>query len=155
MECSNKIFFLNCKQGVTHLTILSMFGVFFANFTFSSYAFFILIFFLEDPASYNMTPDQALSAAAWLVFLGYLFGLVSSLANGPLMLKYGRKKVILAGFILGITALFLVPFIGTSIIYPNVMIMVVLMNIGSAWTANPPLIADYVRPSSIGKAYAI
>ena len=155
MESSNIIFLLDCKQGVTHVTILSMFGVFFANFTFSSYCFFILIFFLEDPASHNMNPDQALGTAAWLVFIGYLFGLAANLANGPLMLRYGRRKVILTGFLLGITAIFLVPFIGRTIIYPNVMIMVVIMNIGSAWTANPPLIADYVRPNSIGKAYAI
>ena len=40
-------------------------------------------------------------------------------------------------------------------IYPNLMMMIAAVNIGTAWTQNPPLIADYVRPSSIGLAYAM
>ena len=57
----NRIVFLDCKEGVTTCTILSMFGVFFTNFAFSSYIFFILIFLLEDPDTYNLTPEIALS----------------------------------------------------------------------------------------------
>ena len=53
--------FLDCKEGVTLCTILSMFGVFFTNFAFSSYIFFILIFLLEDPATFALTPEMALS----------------------------------------------------------------------------------------------
>ena len=150
----NRIFLLDCKDGVTHATILSMFGVFFTNFAFSSYVFFILIFYLEDPASFNMTPEKALSTAAWLVFIGYPFNLLSSLISGYLFLKFGRRKVIFAGFMIGITAALAVPYCGTNI-YPSMMILIALVNIGTAWTQNPPLIADYVRPSSIGKAYAI
>ena len=32
---------------------------------------------------------------------------------------------------------------------------ILLVHIGSAWTQNPPLIADYIQPASIGKAVAI
>ncbi len=57
----NRILFLDCKEGVTLCTVLSMFGVFFTNFAFSSYIFFILIFLLEDPATFALTPELALS----------------------------------------------------------------------------------------------
>ena len=136
-------------------TILSMFGVFFTNFAFSSYVFFMLIFFLEDPNTYQMSPERALSQAAWLLFIGYPFNLVSSIASGYLFVRLGRKKLIAAGFIIGISSLFLVPYIAASSIYPNMFLLVAAVNIGTAWTQNPPLIADYIKPSSIGKAYAI
>jgi len=48
----------------------------------------------------------------------------------------------------------MVPYLGGNI-YPNLMILIALINVGTAWTQNPPLIADYVKPSSIGMAYAI
>ena len=54
VDQGNQVLFLDCKPGVTHITILSMLGVFFTNFSFSSYVFFILIFFLEDPATFHM-----------------------------------------------------------------------------------------------------
>ena len=30
-----------------------------------------------------------------------------------------------------------------------------MVHIGSAWTQNPPLIADYIEPESIGKAVSV
>ena len=145
---------MECKQGVTYYTIFSMFGVFFTNFSLSSYVFFILIFFLEDPTTFNMAPDKALSQAAWLLFFAYPFNLVSSIFSGYLFVKFGRRKIIIAGFLIGITACLLVPFVGTKI-YPNVFLLAAAVMMGTAFTQNPPLIADYVRPGSIGKAYAI
>ena len=53
----NIIMYMDCKPGVTYITILSMFMVFFTNFSFSSYVFFILIFFFEDPLTFNMQPE--------------------------------------------------------------------------------------------------
>ena len=146
--------FLDCKPGVKFGTIASMFGVFFTNFTLSSYAFFILMFFLQEPTTFNMSPEKALSTGAWLVFTAYPFNLISSVLSGIMFVRFGRRKVILAGFLIAITALFLVPYIGMDI-YPNLFLLISLLNIGTAWTQNPPLIADYVRPNSIGKAYAI
>ena len=58
---NNRVLFLDCKEGVTTCTILSMFLVFFTNFSFSSYMFFVLIFLLEDPTMYKMSPETALS----------------------------------------------------------------------------------------------
>ena len=146
--------FLDCKEGVTTCTILSMFLVFFTNFSFSSYMFFVLIFLLEDPTMYKMNPETALSQASWLIFLGYPFNVLSSICSGYLFVRFGRRKIILAGFIIAITAGFLVPFFGLTL-YPNLMLLIAAVNVGTAWTQNPPLIADYVRPSSIGLAYAI
>jgi len=110
-----------------------MFGVFFANFAFTSYVFFILIFLLEDPGTYNLTPKKALSSAAWLIFLGYPFNLVSSLASGYLFMRFGRRKVIFTGFMIAVTAGFLVPFVGMKQ-YPNLLILIAFINIGTAWT---------------------
>ena len=131
-----------------------MFGVFFTNFSFSSYIFFVLIFLLEDPKLFGMAPEAALSQASFLIFCGYPFNLLSSIISGYLFVKFGRRKVIIAGFLIGITAALLVPFFGMQI-YPNLLLMIAAINIGTAWTQNPPLIADYVCPSSIGLAYAI
>ena len=146
--------FLDCKPGVTHTTILSMLGVFFTNFSFSSYVFFTLIFFLEDPATFNMSPERALSQAAWLLFLSYPFNLISSILSGYLFVRFGRRKVILAGFIFGITGTILIPFVSRQI-YPSVFSLACCIMIATALTQNPPLIADYVKPNSIGKAYAM
>lgn len=60
VDTDNSVMYLDCKPGVTYLTVLSMFMVFFTNFSFSSYVFFILIFLLEDPSTFNMSPDVAL-----------------------------------------------------------------------------------------------
>ena len=146
--------FLDCKPGVTHTTILSMLGVFFTNFSFSSYVFFILIFFFEDPATFNMSPERALSQAAWLIFLSYPFNLLASLLSGYLFVRFGRRRVILAGFLAGITGTMLVPFVKRQI-YPSIFSLACCIMVATAVTQNPPLIADYVRPSSIGKAYAM
>jgi len=89
-----------------------------------------------------------------LIFLGYPFNLLSSIVSGYLFVKFGRRKIIILGFFIGITAAFLVPFFGMQM-YPNLLMMIAAVNIGTAWTQNPPLIADYVQPSSIGLAYAI
>mmetsp|Transcript_37106 Transcript_37106/g.48771 ORF Transcript_37106/g.48771 Transcript_37106/m.48771 type:complete len:111 (+) Transcript_37106:442-774(+) len=110
-----------------------MFGVFFTNFSFSSYMFFVLIFLLEDPITFKMTPETALSQASWLIFLGYPFNVLSSIVSGYLFVKFGRRKIILAGFILGITATFLVPFIGLTL-YPNLLMLIACINVGTAWT---------------------
>ena len=82
--------FLYCKEGVTTVNILSMFGVFFTNFSLSSYCFFILVFFLEAPDTFSMSPEKALSTGAWLIFLGYPFNLISSVCSGYLFVKFGR-----------------------------------------------------------------
>jgi len=131
-----------------------MFGVFFTNFAFSSYVFFILIFLLEEPTTFNFSPERALSQASWLIFLGYPFNVLSSIVSGYLFVRFGRRKIIIAGFLIAVTAAFLVPFIGLQI-FPHLFLLTAAINIGTAWTQNPPLIADYVRPSSIGLAYAI
>lgn len=112
---------------------MSMFGVFFTNFAYSSYIFFILIFFLEDERTFNMSPEKALSSAAWLVFLGYPFNVVSSLACGYLFVRFGRRRVILAGFLIAITSGLLFPFVGNTL-YPNIFVLVALINVGTAWT---------------------
>ena len=131
-----------------------MFGVFFTNFSFSSYLFFVLIFMLEEPLMFNMTPEKALSMASWLLFLGYPFNFLSSIVSGYLFVKFGRRKVILAGFLIAITAALLIPLLGMTI-YPNLVLLIAAINLGTAWTQNPPLVADYVKPSSIGMAYAM
>ena len=154
LKTVNRVCFLDCKEGVTTGTILSMFGVFFTNFSFSSYVFYILIFFLEDPKTFSMSPEKALSTAAWLLCVCYPFNLVSSLFSGYLFVRFGRRNIILTGFLLGISSCMFVPFMSYSI-YPNLFLVIVMVNIGTAWTQNPPLIADYVKPNSIGKAYAI
>ena len=125
--------FLDCKPGVTYTTVFSMFGVFFTNFSFSSYVFFIMIFFLEDPTTFNMTPDKALSQAAMLVFLSYPFNMVSSILSGYLFVKFGRRKVILSGFLLGITSAILVPYVKAQI-YPNIFILVIGIMLSTALT---------------------
>ena len=99
-----------------------------------------------------MGPARALQKVAWLLFASYPFNVLSSMLTGFLFVKFGRKNLILSGFVLTITGALLVPFA------PNVQVMylcIVLCHIGSAWTQNPPLIADYVKPNSIGKAVAI
>ena len=154
VETNNRIMFLDCKEGVTYCTILSMFGVFFTNFAYSSYVFFILIFILEDPKTFAMTPELALSSASWLIFLCYPFNVVSSLISSYMFMTFGRRSVILSGFMICVTATLCVPYLGTKF-YPNLIILTAFCNIGTAWCQNPPLIADYVRPSSIGMAYAI
>ena len=101
-----------------------------------------------------MVPEKALSTAAWLVFIGYPFNLVSSILSGYLFARYGRRIVITFGFIVAVTAILLIPFIVKESIYPNMCFITAALNIGTAFTQNPPLIADYVRPKSIGLAYA-
>ena len=135
------------------MTIISMFGVFFTNFSLSSYIFFVMIFFLEDPTTFNLAPEKALSTAAWLVFIGYPFNLISSILSGYLFARYGRRIVITFGFIVAVTAILLIPFIVNKI-YPSMCFITAAINTGTAFTQNPPLIADYVRPKSIGLAYA-
>ena len=131
-----------------------MFGTFFINFTFSSYVFFILIFFLEDKNTFALSPETALSRASWLIFWGYPFNLVSCLTSGYVFVYFGRRKVIFFGFTLAITASLLLPFIGVA--YQSYLyICFIAVNIGTALTQNPPLIADYIRPESIGLAYSI
>ena len=128
---SNVILWLECKEGVTIGTLMSMFSVFFTSFTFSSYCFFILIFLFEDSKYYHMDPAMALRSSAFLIFWGYPFNLISSLLSGQLFVKYGRRNVILAGFMLSITGGLLAPFT------PNVYLMylaILLVHIGSAWT---------------------
>lgn len=39
----------------------------------------------------------------------------------------------MSGFVIGITAAILVPYLGTAI-YPNLMILIAFVNIGTAWT---------------------
>ena len=117
VDQGNQVMLLDCKPGVTHITILSMLGVFFTNFSLSSYVFFILIFFLEDPATFHMKPDQALSQASWLLFLSYPFNMLFSILSGYLFVRFGRRKVIMVSFAIGITALLLIPFVGKEI-YP-------------------------------------
>ena len=112
---------------------MSMFGVFFTNYSWSSYVFFILIFFLEDKSTFAMSPEKALSSAAWLIFLGYPFNIISSLAAGYLFIRFGRRRVILAGFMIAITAGFMFPFVG-NVLYPNIFILIALVNVGTAWT---------------------
>ena len=109
-DTDNVIMFLNCKEGVTYMTIFSMFGVFFTNFSLSSYIFFVMIFFLEEPTTFNMGPEKALSTAAWLVFIGYPFNLAASILSGYLFARYGRRWVIIIGFLIGVTAILLIPF---------------------------------------------
>ena len=77
-----------------------------------------------------------------------------SILSGYLFVKFGRKKAILTGFIVGITGAFVVPFMKAQI-YPNIFIPIICVMMATALTQNPPLIADYVKPGSIGKAYAI
>ena len=154
VSAENIVLGLNCKEGVTHWTILSMLLVFFTSFTFSSYCFFVLIFIFEDSQFFHMGPAAALRSAAWLIFWGYPFNLMSSMLTGYLFVKFGRRKVILAGFLMSITGGLLTPFCGKSI-FPGMYLAILLIHIGSAWTQNPPLIADYVKPNSIGKAVAI
>ena len=139
---------------MTHLTVLSMYSVFFTSFAFSSYCFFVLIFIFEESRYFQMGPASALSSAAWLIFWGYPFNLLSSMLTGYLFVKCGRRKLILAGFILSITGALLTPFVGKSI-FPGMYCCILLIHIGSAWTQNPPLIADYIKPNSIGKAVAV
>ena len=128
---SNVILWLECKEGVTAWTLVSMFSVFFTSFTFASYCFFILVFLFEDSKYYHMEPAMALRSSAFLIFWGYPFNMVSSLLSGQLYVKYGRRNVILAGFLLSITGGLLSPFA------PNVYVMyltILLVHIGSAWT---------------------
>lgn len=151
---TNTVFGLDCKEGVTHGTIASMFLVFFTTFAFSSYCFFVLIFIFEESKYFHMGPAKALSSAAWLIFAGYPFNLMSSMLTGYLFVRFGRQKVILAGFLMSVTGGLLTPFAGQSV-FPGMYLCILLIHIGSAWTQNPPLIADYIKPNSIGKAVAI
>ena len=152
-ETKNLIFFLECKEGVTTTTIICMFLVFFTNFSLSSYLLFMVVFFFEDPETYNLSPEKALSTAAWLLFVSYPFNLITCVGTGYLFARFGRRKLIIMGFLVAITCLIMVPFFGTTL-YPSLLLMAIGINMGTAFTQNPPLIPDYIRPNSIGKAYA-
>ena len=127
----NMVLWLECKEGVTLWTVLSMFSVFFTSFAFSSYCFFVLIFIFEDSAYFHMGPARALQKVAWLLFASYPFNVISSMLTGYLFVKFGRKNLILAGFALSITGALAVAF------SPNIQVLylfIVLIHIGSAWT---------------------
>ena len=128
---SNVIFWLECKEGVTHWTLLSMFSVFFTNFAFSSYCFFVLVFLFEDSANFHMEPAKALRMSAYILFWGYPFNLIASMLSGPLYVRFGRRNMILTGFMMAITGGLLAPFA------PNVYVMylyILFVLTGSAWT---------------------
>ena len=141
---------MNCKEGVTYKTLLAMYLTFFTSMTISSFGFFTMIFFFEE--DFGLTPEKALSTVSLLLFYGMPFNLISSVFSGYIFNRFGRKKPILAGFLVTLTALLCVPFVGTI---EAVLCLLIVTQITSAWTQNPPLIADYVEPNSIGKAVAM
>ena len=117
-----------------------------------SFTLFIMIFFFEQ--EFNMKPETALSTVSLLIFFSIPLNILSSTLSGYIFNRYGRKKPILAGFLISITGCLLVPYAGQTV-YPNIYLLVCMIHIGSAWTQNPPLIADYIEPNSIGKAVAV
>ena len=142
--------YMNCKEGVTYKTLLAMYLTFFTSMTISSFGFFTMIFFFEE--DYHQTPQKALSTVSLLLFYGMPFNLISSVFSGYIFNKFGRKKPIFIGFFMTLTILVFIPFVGTI---DGVLVLMIISQITSAWTQNPPLIADYIEPNSIGKAVAI
>ena len=80
--------------------------------------------------------------------------MIASILSGYLFVRFGRRKVILSGFIAGVTGILIIPYVERQI-YPWIFIICCVLMIATSMTQNPPLIADYVKPNSIGKAYAM
>ena len=126
---SNRIMFLNCKEGVTFMTIFAMYFTFFTSMTISSFGFFIMIFFFEE--DYNMSPEKALSTVSMLLFYGTPFNLLSSVTSGYVFNKFGRKKPILLGFVGTLSILVWIPFVGRV---DGVLALMILSQITTAYT---------------------
>ena len=151
-EVQNRILFLNCKEGVKRTTILSMYLTFFCSMVLSSYCLFTIIFYFE--IEFDMKPEIALSTFSLCFFWSNPFSIISTVCSGYVFSRFGRRKPIFAAFVVSITGALLLPWVGKEI-YPNVYICLVMVLIGNGFTTNPPLIADYVLPNSVGKAVAI
>ena len=126
---ANRLMLMNCKEGVTYKTLLAMYLTFFTSMTISSFGFFTMIFFFEE--DFGLSPEKALSTVSLLLFYGMPFNLISSVFSGYIFNRFGRKKPILAGFIVTITALLFIPFVGTI---EAVLGLLIVAQITSAWT---------------------
>jgi MFS family permease len=92
--------------------------------------------------------------AAKLLGLSWPFCLLTTLTSSYIFIKFGRRKPIFFGFLIGILGCLLVPFIAKEI-YPGVYVCLILIQIGTTITSNTPLIADYVKERSMGSAIAV
>jgi MFS family permease len=133
---------LKCHAGITKINIIGAFLVLFTSASFSAYNVFILIFFLEDKYQpFAMKPAEALSAAAELLFFSFPFCIITSFGSGWIFGKFGRRKPIFTGYLIGVLGASIVPFVAKTII-PGVYFCLVLIQVGATITLSSPLLVD-------------
>lgn len=65
--------------------------------------------------------------------MAYPISVLVSVLSGYIFVKFGRRKTILVGFIVGISGAFAVPFVKAQI-YPNVFVPICCIMVGTALT---------------------
>eukprot|EP00347_Sterkiella_histriomuscorum_P013627 403363997 len=149
---SQSILNLKVKQGVTTWNIVAMTLILFTVLQFLLFYEVSLIFLLQSKDNFNLTTNEAQTAVNDIIFWSQLLTLIFDLLAGSTHDLLGRKLTIFIGFTIACSAFVVQPWL--SAVYPGILICRSIVQIGLSGPASTPLVADYVKQSSRGKASA-
>ncbi|CDW86717.1 major facilitator superfamily mfs_1 [Stylonychia lemnae] len=113
-----------------------------------------IIFLLRDPLYYNISQEDIGTISSDLIFYSMFPQMVAVIAYGYIYDIYGRRKTITFSVLGAWLVLVLVPQ-GAPNVYPFVYIIRSIFTITTIGSTSHPLINDYVKNDSRGKASAL
>jgi MFS family permease len=111
-----------------------------------------IIFMLQDTAYFNVDPDEVGRTTSQLIFWGLIVSLFLQIGFGYAYDIFGRRALILASTATNAAVLYFIPYTSPSLLQLQMCLILVRICL-SVIHANP-LIVDYIKKDSRGKAIA-
>lgn len=144
---------IRLKKDATVWNLFAIFYVFFLMTSIGGYINVQIVYLLRDPTYFSMDEDKQGRTTSNILFVAIICGLCFTPIAGYNYDIFGRKIPIFMAVVIGAFFLFLSPHTSPSIMwltFCRASIQISLATIGSH-----PLIMDYIKQESRGKAAAI
>ena len=149
---TRRFFGLTVKKETTCANAFAIFYLHFVNIASSAFVNSQMIFLLKSEDHFAISQHDIGRATSRLVFVLFIFSMIFSPMFGYIFDLFGRRKPILISMLFKIVVVLFLPY--TS---PNFILLVagkVLFGLMSLIIDCEPLVADYVKNESRGKAIA-
>ena len=153
VERENVFLGIKLKKNATYVNLFSIFYVFFIMTTIGGYVNVQIVYLLRDTGYFDVNQDHIGRITSNILLTALIVGALWGTVAGTIYDIFSRKMPIFFAGIMGAFLLFLCPHSAPSIVWLTLIRACIQMCMSTM--LSHPLIMDYVKKDSRGKAAAI